>query len=305
MRATKLYPIILIVSLIPYSCDTGYKENFKIKNVEQIVDNTPESQKYLREISSLIKGRYDGFSFSKMKTIGLKPPQAKGIIDFEGIKLSKQYVHYEPLMAETGFGYGYRPPIVTIENGIIQSQNIIWSSRNNRLVLVTDWLENSHNVKETLNLFPIIKGDNAGKLYAILYSEYSQVWGFKDVDKQTVDRIVELFKKYYKEINDNNEPWQRKRSIVNKLLLNKKYKILNTFFRLEIENDNGKIYYEKGKGYTDLIFIEKTNESKIIWYEFSNGIKTATLIFNSDEYKMGTFIRDKDKKKFLFKEFLF
>lgn len=163
---------------------------------------------YYEKITNLANGEYSGFSYTKMKYIGMPHPKANAIIYLDGKNLSKDYEYYEPLTAETGVVFGWDGPHTMKENGTVKSQNIIWSTKNNRLVIVGDWLETSLGGTATFNISPILSGDNAGEIYASMFTDYWEVWGYKEIDKENFNTIVELCREYYKKTHNDEEPWK-------------------------------------------------------------------------------------------------
>jgi len=171
---------------------------------------------YFKEITTLSDGEYVGYSIDIMKNpMGMPPPEAKGTLYLNGKNLVKKWQHYKPLVAESGVVFGYESPVTIEELGKIVSQKIIWSSDNKRLTLVGDWLEKSGGTG-TFNLFPITSGENAGKIGASLFTKYWEVWGYKNVDKKTFDKIVKLFDEYYKDTKlkrsseeEDSENWKQ------------------------------------------------------------------------------------------------
>ncbi len=81
------------------------------------------------------------------------------------------------------------------------------------------------------------------------------------------------------------------------------FRIDNTFCWVEIEGTEGKIYYEKGEGYTEIRFIKKNENDELVWEEYYQGEQTGTIVFNDEQYRTGIFTRHKDDKIFNIEEY--
>ena len=81
------------------------------------------------------------------------------------------------------------------------------------------------------------------------------------------------------------------------------FKIDDTFCWVEIVGEEGKIFYEKGEGFTEIKFIKKTDDGRFMWEEYYQGKHTGTLVFYDEHYTMGNFTRHKDNKVFIIREY--
>jgi hypothetical protein len=81
------------------------------------------------------------------------------------------------------------------------------------------------------------------------------------------------------------------------------FRVDDTFCLVEIEGKEGKIYYEKGEGYTEIRFIKKNDDDKLVWEEYYRGEHTGTIVFYDTQYRIGTFTRHKDNKIFSLEEY--